>query len=128
MMGLHRKYSSAMHAPSWLLLHVLVAICLVSRPAVASESERTLHVAFPVGETGFDPQALGDTYSFTVCDAIFDTLYTYDYFARPARLVPKTAAALPEITDGGRTYTIRIRPGIYFAADPAFKGQRRELV
>jgi oligopeptide transport system substrate-binding protein len=117
-----------MHAPSWLLLHVLVAICLVSRPSVASESERTLHVAFPVGETGFDPQALGDTYSFTVCDAIFDTLYTYDYFARPARLVPKTAAALPEITDGGRTYTIKIRPGIYFAADPAFKGQRRELV
>src|SRR4029077_7876046 len=27
----------------------------------------------------------------------------------------------------GKTWTIRIRPGIYFADDPVFKGQRREL-
>ena len=36
--------------------------------------------------------------------------------------------ALPEVTDGGRTYTFRIKPGIYFTPDPAFKGLRRELV
>jgi ABC-type transport system substrate-binding protein len=32
-----------------------------------------------------------------------------------------------EITDGGRTYTIKLKHGIYFAADPAFDGKRREL-
>ena len=63
-----------------------------------------------------------------VCDSIFDALYTYDYFARPPRLIPNTAAGLPEITDGGRTFTIKVRPGIFFADDPAFKGKRRELV
>ena len=31
------------------------------------------------------------------------------------------------MTDGGRTYTIKIKRGIYFAADPAFKGKPREL-
>ena len=88
---------------------------------------KTLRVAFPVAETGFDPQATADLYSWSVLRAIVDPLYVYDYFARPVRLVPNTAAALPEVTDGGRTYTIKVKPGIHFAADPAFKGKLREL-
>ncbi len=88
---------------------------------------KTLHVAFPVAENGFDPQASYDIYSSDVCRAIFDSLYTYDYFARPVRLVPNTADGMPVISDGGRTYTIRLKRGIYFAADPAFKGRPREL-
>ena len=87
-----------------------------------------LRIEHRVAESGFDPQAAYDTYSFQVIDAIFDPLFTYDYFARPVKLVPRTAAALPEITDGGRTYTIACKPGIYFADDPAFNGKRRELV
>ena len=43
-------------------------------------------------------------------------------------MVPNTAAALPEVTDQGRTYTIKVRPGIRFATDPAFKGKPRELI
>ena len=42
--------------------------------------------------------------------------------------MPQTAAALPEISPDGRTWTIRIAPGTYFADDPAFKGKKRELV
>ncbi len=86
-----------------------------------------LHVAFAIAETGFDPQAAGDIYSNYVNRAIFDSLYRYDYLARPYRIVPNTAAALPEISADGKTWTIRIRPGIYFADDPVFKGKRREL-
>ena len=59
-----------------------------------------LRVAFPIAETGFDPQAAGDVYSNYVNRAIFDPLYRYDYLARPYKLVPNTAAALPEISDG----------------------------
>lgn len=101
-------------------------VCCAS-PAQSADMSKTLRVAFQVAETGFDPQAAYDTYSFAVIGAIFDPLYVYDYFARPVRMVPNTAAALPEVTDEGRTYTIRIKPGIYFATDPAFKGKRREL-
>ena len=36
-----------------------------------------------------------------------------------------TAAALPEVSDDFRRFTLRIRPGIYFADDPAFKGSAR---
>ncbi len=51
----------------------------------------------------------------------------FDYLARPYRFVPNTAAAMPEISADGRTWTIRIKPGIHFADDPAFKGKKREL-
>jgi len=88
---------------------------------------KTLRVAFPIAENGFDPQAIYDEYSAKVCNAIFDPLYTYDYFARPTRLVPNTADGPPQITDGGRTFTVKVKPGIYFAAHPAFGKSRREL-
>jgi ABC-type transport system substrate-binding protein len=88
---------------------------------------KILHVAFPVSETGFDPQATSDLYSDHVQRAIFDTLYGFDYLARPYKRVARTAVALPQIDDGGRTWTIRVRPGIHFADDPAFAGKRREL-
>ncbi|MGE5170893.1 MAG: ABC transporter substrate-binding protein [Rudaea sp.] len=89
---------------------------------------KTLRVAFPVAETGFDPQATSDLYSDHVQRAIFEPLYGFDYLARPYKRVPRTAAALPQVDDGGRTWTIRVRPGIRFADDPVFGGKPRELV
>ena len=88
---------------------------------------KVLRVSFPIAETGFDPQAAGDAYSNYVNRAIFDPLYKYEYLARPYKVVPNTAAAMPEISADGLTWTMRVRPGIYFADDPAFKGKRREL-
>jgi ABC-type transport system substrate-binding protein len=35
---------------------------------------------------------------------------------------PNTAASMPEVSDDFKTFTFRIKPGIYFADDPAFKG------
>ena len=95
--------------------------------AQAADMTKTLRVAFAAAENGFDPQAIYDVYSDAVCSAIFDPLYTHDYFARPVQMVPNTAESLPQITDGGRTYTIKVKRGIYFATDPAFKGKKREL-
>ena len=109
------------------LLALVVAVVAVEGTTGAAEREATLHVAFETAETGFDPQAIDDNYSFMVCDAIFDALYTYDYFARPPRLVPNTADGMPVVEDGGRTFTVKVKPGIFFADDPAFNGKPREL-
>jgi len=98
------------------------------RALAQADPNKVLHVVFPVAETGFDPQGWLDAYSDYINTAIFDALYNYDYLARPYRINPNTAAALPEISADGLTWTIRIKPGIYFADDPAFKGKKRELV
>ncbi len=71
---------------------------------------------------GLDPQDIGDTTSSSVAGQIFETLYTYAYLERPYRLVPQLAEGMPEISADGRKYTIRIRPGVLFADDPAFPG------
>jgi ABC-type transport system substrate-binding protein len=93
----------------------------------SADAPRVLRYAFPVAETGFDPAQISDLYSRTVAAAIFDAPLTYAYLARPAQAVPNTAVAMPEITDGGTTFTFRIRPGIFFQDDPVFAGKPREL-
>ncbi len=107
-------------AARWLAI-LLVAVA----PATLAQN-KVLRITFQAGETGFDPVRTHDYYSGHVLEAVFDTLLTYDYLARPAKLVP-SAAALPEISADGRTYTFRIRKGIYYTDDPAFKGRKREL-
>ncbi len=101
-------------------------------PAGAARAQpreaRVLRYAFRVAETGFDPAQVNDLYSSTINANIFDAPLTYDFLARPARIVPNTAVGLPEISGDFTTLTFRIRPGIFFQDHPAFKGQRRELV
>ena len=109
---------------------VCIAVCaafLSTGTLAQPEGDKVLRVAFPIAETGFDPQSGGDAYSNYVNRQIFDPLYKYEYLPRPYKLVPNTAAALPDISPDGKTWTIKVRPGIYFADDPAFKGKRREL-
>ena len=110
------------------------ALACAAAPAAAARARAqqqvgggTLRVAFPVAETGFDPVQSQDLYSGTVNAHIFEAPFEYDPLARPAVLRPNTAAAMPEVAADYRSLIIRIRPGIFFADDPAFKGKRREL-
>jgi ABC-type transport system substrate-binding protein len=88
---------------------------------------KVLRYAFRVAETGFDPAQVNDLYSRTVTPHIFEGLYGYDHLARPAKIRPLTADALPEVSADFRTWTVRLQPGIFFADDPAFNGAPREL-
>ena len=105
-----------------------VAALAAASAAPAADLSKVYRIAFPTAETGFDPARVSDLYSNTVNEAIFERLLTYDYLARPAKLVPLAAEAMPQVTDNGRTYTFRIRKGIHYTPDPAFKGRKRELV
>ena len=52
----------------------------------------------------------------------------YDYTARPYRLVPAAAEAMPEVSEDGTTYTFRLREA-YYATDPCFgQGKRRQVL
>ena len=104
-----------------------VLAMLACGAAFAADMNKTLRIAFQIAETGFDPQAISDLYSDFVNRHIFDPLYQYDYLARPYKLVPNTAVALPEVSADGLTWTIQLKKGIQFTDDPAFGGKKREL-
>src|SRR4030095_8249736 len=126
----HEDAASARRAMIVLRFPAIIAVALlagIAPFASGADPQKVLHVAFVAPETGFDPQAASDLYSVYVNRQIFDPLYKYDRLARPYKVVPNTAAALPEISADGMTWTIRIKPGIHFSDDPAFKGRKREL-
>jgi oligopeptide transport system substrate-binding protein len=100
-------------------------LLLVAPTVVAA---KTLRVAMPSAETSFDPQYESDSVTTTMMEMIFEPLLQYDYLARPAQLMPRTAAALPEMSSDGRTFVVRLKPGIYFTDHPAWKGGKRELI
>src|SRR6478735_1110729 len=89
---------------------------------------KVLRYAFEVAETSLDPAKINDLYSRTLTPHIFEGLYTYDHLARPVKIKPLTADGMPKNSADFRVWTVKIRPGIFFAQDPAFKGKRRELV
>jgi len=94
----------------------------------ADAAPKVLRVAFAGSESGFDPAQISDVVSAAIVASLFDAPLTYDYLARPARLKANTAVGLPEVNADHTRFVFQIKPGIYFSDDPAFKGQRRELV
>ncbi|WP_306392425.1 ABC transporter substrate-binding protein [Telluria beijingensis] len=108
---------------------VLSLSCLGAQPvqAQAQPPEKVLRMFLSTSETGLDPAVASDNATLSLLENLFDPLLRYDYLARPARLRPNTATAMPDVSADGLTYTFRIRPGIYFTPDPAFKGVKREV-
>jgi len=109
------------------ILGALLAAQASTAQTEPATPRKVLRVAFRVAETSFDPAKINDLYSRTVTPHIFEALYQYDHLARPAKIKPLLALGMPEMADGYRTWTVKVRPGIYFQSDPAFKGQRREV-
>ena len=112
-----------------LRLIVLCGLLVLGAAASARDAAlpKVLRYAFPVAETGFDPAQISDLYSRTVAAGLFDAPLEFAYMARPFRLRPNTAAAMPEVSADFRSFTIRLKPGTLFADDPAFGGKPREL-
>lgn len=122
-------------ALTWVWLVLALALCVgsgaglgaASAAANPADPQKVLRIAFPTAESGFDPVRANDLYSNTVIHAIFHTLMTWDWMAKPARLVPYAAEAMPEVSEDGTVYTFKVRKGLLFTPDPAFGGKRREV-
>ncbi|MDO9094102.1 MAG: ABC transporter substrate-binding protein [Rubrivivax sp.] len=118
-----------------IALVVLAATALpawAQAPAAAAKAGPALKVLrlASESETGFDPARVGDVRSLRVTSHIFETLLEFDPLARPVKLRPRTATAMPEPEAGSdfRVWTVKLKPGILFTDDPAFGGKPRELV
>jgi ABC-type transport system substrate-binding protein len=105
----------------------LLAAATVLPSRAASPAHKVLRLASQ-SETGFDPARVGDVRSLRITSHIFETLLEFDPLARPVKLRPRTAAAMPQPSEDFRAWTVRLQPGIFFTEDPAFGGHPRELV
>src|SRR6185436_14478181 len=114
------------HPPRGLAA-ALAALLVLAAPAAQSAPQKVFRYQFDIAETSADPHRVSDIYSNTVISAIFDSPLDYDYLARPLKLKPATLVAMPEMSADGKTYTMRVKPGIYFDDDAAFNGKKREL-
>ncbi len=106
----------------------LTLACAAAAETQKGPAAKVLRVVFSGSESGFDPPQISDVVSAAVVTSLFDAPLTYDYLARPAKLKPHTAVAMPEVHDGHTRFVFTLRPGIFFTDHPAFKGRPRELV
>jgi ABC-type transport system substrate-binding protein len=93
----------------------------------AADPSKVLRIASDDIDT-LDPIQAQDYYSQNVISVIYEGLYEWDYLGSPPRAVPRTATAAPAFSADRKTWTIKVKPGIFFTDDPAFKGKPRELV
>src|SRR5436190_6226995 len=100
------------------MLAAFVSMPWVTPATLAAEAPapaKVLRYSFRIAETGFDPAQVSDLYSRNITGNIFDSPYRYAFLARPVKMVPNTADGLPEVSADFKTFTVRIRPGIYFS-------------
>jgi len=116
----------AWHRRHYFRLFALLLGCVVGI-AEAASADKILRIASS-DITSLDPQQGTDLYSTRVASAIFEALYEFEYLSTGSKVIPNTALAMPAVTDDGKTWTIRMKQGIRFADDPAFRGKPRELV
>ncbi|MBR4171132.1 MAG: hypothetical protein IKR48_05725 [Kiritimatiellae bacterium] len=76
-----------------------------------------------------DPILASSMYAGRAVQLTYEVLYEYDYAKRPYRLIPAAAEAMPEISENGKVFTIRLRPELRFHDDPCFPdGKGRPVV
>jgi ABC-type transport system substrate-binding protein len=105
-----------------------LATAQATKAAPPPSSVKLLRYAFEVAETSLDPARINDLYSRTLTAHLYEGLYTYDHLARPVKIKPLTADGMPQHSDDYRVWTVKLKPGIFFPSDMAFKGKRRELI
>jgi ABC-type transport system substrate-binding protein len=116
-----------------LVRNLCMAISLAASAAALAQALpsntplKVLKLAFRSAETSFDPAKINDLYSRTITPHIFEALYQYDHLARPIKVKPLIADGMPQHSDDFREWTVKVKPGIYFPSDPAFKGKKREV-
>ena len=115
-----------------LLVSASAVFAQSTAPSQPAQPLKVIRYAFLIAETSFDPAQISDLYSRTVVAGMIEAPLEFEFLAKPARMRPNTAASMPDVSEDFKTFTFRIKPGIYFADDPAFKGKdgrqiRREL-
>ena len=108
----------------------LVAFSFMACTHRGAENDNILKVALKDDVKSLDPANAYDTISLDVLPSIEESLYQYQYLADQLILEPLLADGMPEVSKDGLTVTVKIKKGIFYQDDPAFKdngGKGREV-
>ena len=116
----------------WAVLAVsaMVVIGLQGCTKKDKDPANTIHLALPEKIKGMDPAQADDLYAGSQVHLVYESLYQYHYLKRPYQVIPNLAAAMPEISADGKTWTIKLKNNVLFQDDAAFKatnGKGREM-
>ena len=110
------------------LLFVLTLMLVFSCTKSKVSDVKELNLLSAMKVSGFDPALGGDMYTSAEMGKVYEGLFEFHPIKRPYELMPNLAEALPEVSKDGLTYTFKIKKGVMFRDDPAFKdGKGREL-
>jgi peptide/nickel transport system substrate-binding protein len=115
-----RKFSASLTV---IGLSATIALGLASCGKSEGKEGGTLAVSFASYPDALDPQ-----FSYTVegWSAMYDTYiplltYAHDEGEAGNQIVPGLAESLPRVTDGGKTYTLKLRKGLEYSDGTAVK-------
>jgi peptide/nickel transport system substrate-binding protein len=115
-----RKFSASLTV---IGLSATIALGLASCGKSEGKEGGTLAVSFASYPDALDPQ-----FSYTVegWSAMYDTYiplltYAHDEGEAGSQIVPGLAESLPRVTDGGKTYTLKLRKGLKYSDGTAVK-------
>jgi peptide/nickel transport system substrate-binding protein len=100
------------------LASALLALALAASSCGGSgEQQRTLRATFTAFPDSLDPALAFSAEAWTALQNTYIPLLTYAHAdgAAGTRLIPGLARALPRVSDGGRTYRLRLREGLRYS-------------
>ncbi len=107
--------------PSWrsrtASLLLLGVVFLPGLGARAADVKGTLQVVLLEEVKGIDPPQAGTPATRTLAANLFERLYAY---GPDHEVLPCLAAAPPEVSEDGLTWTFELRPDVRFVDDPCF--------
>ncbi len=93
-------------------------------------AENVYRMVLQAKVTSLDPHITSDVYSSQSQALAYESLYQF-HFLKKGELIPALAESLPKVSNGGKTWEIKLKPGVYYQDDPCFKsngGKGREVM
>ena len=91
------------------------------------QTKNELNIALSSDVSTLDPAVSYDTVSAKVVYQVYESLYQYDYLMRPYQLIPALAQGQPKISEDKLTYTIKIKPNVFYHEHKAFQNTSRAV-
>ncbi|MFT6067760.1 MAG: ABC-type transport system substrate-binding protein [Bacteriovoracaceae bacterium] len=111
-----------------LIIFSLLLAFSCTKKRVNNSGKKVLRV-YTQDVQGFDPVYAANVSTAKEVAKVYEGLLEYHYLKRPYELQANLAEGMPEVSKDGLTFTFKIKKGVMFHDDPAFKeGKGRELV